>query len=211
MENLPFIAELLNHLNYWVILFLMTLESTVIPVPSELVVPPAAWLAVTEGHLNIFLVIIVATIGADLGASINYFVSIWIGRPAVYAFARSKVGRLCLLNEEKIKKAERYFDDHGATGTFIGRLIPGIRHLISIPAGLARMNYGRFILYTTLGAGIWNCILAAIGYSLKTMCSSQEELVQKAMQYSHELGYAIAASVGVAIVVLIWKKHKKKK
>lgn len=205
-----FIQWCLANLNYWVVLFAMTLESTVVPVPSECIVPPAAWLAVTEGHLNIFLVIIVATIGADLGASINYFVSLWIGRPAVYAFARSKIGRLCLLNEEKIKKAETYFDDHGATGTFIGRLIPGIRHLISIPAGLARMNYGRFILYTTLGAGIWNCILAAIGYSLKSVCSSQEELVEMAMKYSHELGYAIAGIVGVALLVLIFKKYKKK-
>lgn len=210
MQSLAFIQWCLAHLNYWVILFLMTLESTVIPVPSELVVPPAAWLSATEGDLNIFLVIVFATIGADLGASINYVLALWLGRPIVYAFARSKFGHLCLVNEEKIKRAETYFDDHGATGTFIGRLIPGIRHLISIPAGLARMNYWRFILYTTLGAGIWNCVLAAIGYSLKTVCSSQEELVEMAMKYSHELGYAIAAIVGVALLVLIFKKYKKK-
>lgn len=207
MQSLAFIQWCLAHLSYGVILFLMTLESTVVPVPSELVVPPAAWLAATEGQLNIFLVILFATLGADLGATINYVLSLWLGRPVVYAFARSRLGHLCLVNEEKIKKAERYFDDHGAAGTFIGRLIPGIRHLISIPAGLARMNFWRFLLYTTLGAGLWNCVLAAIGYSLKTVCQSQEELVQKATQYSHELGIAIAVIVFGAVAVLLWKKY----
>lgn len=203
-----FIQWCLANLNYWVVLFAMTLESTVVPVPSECIVPPAAWLAATEGQLNIFVVIIVATIGADLGASINYILSLWLGRPVVYAFARSRVGQLFLLNEDKIKKAETYFDDHGATGTIIGRLVPGIRHLISIPAGLARMHYGRFIFYTTLGAGVWNCILAAIGYSLKTVCRSEKELIDMSTKYSHEIGYGILAAVALALVYLVWKKTK---
>lgn len=208
MQSIAFIQWCLSHLNYAVILLLMTLESTVIPVPSELVVPPAAWIAATGGDLNIVLVVVFATIGADLGATINYVLALWLGRPVVYWFARSAVGRLCLLNEDKIKHAESYFDAHGATGTLIGRLIPGIRHLISIPAGLARMNYWRFLLFTTIGAGLWNIILAAIGYSLKTVCRSQEELVQTATRYSHELGYGILALVACAIVVLVWKNRK---
>ncbi|MBR2234432.1 MAG: DedA family protein, partial [Prevotella sp.] len=156
---------LLNNLNYPNILLLMLLESTVVPVPSELVVAPAAYHA-ASGNLNVFLVVLFATIGAAIGASINYVVALYVGRPVVYKFANSKWGKMCLLNQEKVEKSEKYFDDHGVAATLTGRLIPGIRHLISIPAGLARMHYGKFLLYTTLGAGAWHSILAALGWYL---------------------------------------------
>ena len=148
------ITTLLNNLNYPAIFILMTLESTVVPVPSELVVSPAAYHA-ANGDLNIFLIILYATLGADLGASINYFVSYYVGRPVIYRFANSRLGHLCLLNQQKVERSEHYFNDHGKVATLTGRLIPGIRHLISIPAGLAKMPYHVFLLYTTIGAFAW--------------------------------------------------------
>ena len=150
-----FITTLLGNLNYGTILFLMLLESTVIPVPSELVVAPAAYHA-ADGHLNVFLVILFSTIGADLGASINYIVAFYLGRPIIYRFVNSRWGKLCLLNQQKVEKSEKYFYDNGKLATITGRLIPGIRHLISIPAGLAKMNYLTFLLYTAIGAGACN-------------------------------------------------------
>ena len=160
------ITSLLGNLNYGTVFFLMMLESTVIPVPSELVVSPAAYHA-AGGNLNIWLVILFSTLGADLGATINYVVAYFVGRPVVYKFANSKLGHLCLLNQQKVEKSEKYFYDHGMVATITGRLIPGIRHLISIPAGLAKMPYMWFLLYTTLGAGVWNCILAAAYFAIK--------------------------------------------
>ena len=154
-----------DNMNYTNITLLMTIESSFIPFPSEIVIPPAAYVASKpESDLNIFLVVLFGTLGAIIGALINYYLALWLGRPIVYKFADSKLGHLLLLSSDKIKKAEDYFNDHGKVSTFIGRLVPGIRQLISIPAGLAKMNLGSFILYTTLGAGIWNTILAFIGY-----------------------------------------------
>ena len=164
---------LLNNLTYPNIFLLMLLESTVVPVPSELVVAPAAYHA-ASGGLNVFLVVLVATIGAAVGASINYVVALYVGRPVVYKFANSKWGKMCLLNQEKVEKSERYFDKHGIVATLTGRLIPGIRHLISIPAGLARMNYWKFLLYTVIGAGVWHSILAALGWYLHAVVPEDE-------------------------------------
>ncbi|HZY25835.1 MAG TPA: DedA family protein, partial [Bacteroidales bacterium] len=111
-------------------------------------------------------VVIAGTIGALSGSLINYTLAYYLGRPLVYKFAGSKLGRIFLLSEEKVKHAEEYFIRNGKTSTFIGRLVPGIRHLISIPAGLAKMNLRDFLLFTFIGAGIWNIILAIIGYYL---------------------------------------------
>ena len=199
------ISTLLQNLNYGTILLLMLLESTVVPVPSELVVAPAAYHAATGG-LNVFLVVLFATIGADLGASINYFVSLYVGRPVIYKFANSKWGKMCLLNEEKVEKSERYFDDHGVAATLTGRLIPGIRHLISIPAGLARMNYWKFLLYTTIGAGAWHAILAALGWYLHSIVP-EEQLEATIKQYNHYIIIAILAIVAVAAAWLLLKKR----
>lgn len=213
MESVAFIQWCLEHLNYWTIMILMTIESSFIPFPSEIVVPPAAYKAAINDEMNIYLVVLFATIGADLGALINYYLAKWLGRPIVYKFANSRFGHMCLIDEEKVKKAEAYFDKHGSISTFIGRLIPGIRQLISIPAGLARMKLGPFLLYTTIGAGIWNCILAAIGYYLSTVpgIETEEQLLARVTEYSKEIGYIITALVVFVVVFLVYKGMKKKK
>ena len=203
------ISSLLNNLNYPTIFFLMMLESTVIPVPSELVVSPAAYHA-AGGNLNVWLVILFATLGADLGATINYVVAYYVGRPVVYKFANSRLGHLCLLNQEKVEKSERYFDSHGKLATITGRLIPGIRHLISIPAGLAKMHFGYFLLYTTLGAGCWNIILAALGWYLYRIVP-EDQLHDKILEYGDYIKYFIIAVVLLAIVWFVIRKKIQKK
>lgn len=194
-----------SNMNYLSITALMTVESSFIPFPSEVVIPPAAYIASKPGsHLNIFLVILFGTIGALLGAYINYGLAIWLGRPIMYKLADSKFGHLMLLSSEKIQKAEKYFNDHGKTSTFVGRLIPGIRQLISLPAGLARMNLVSFTLYTALGAGIWNSILALLGY----LAHGQADLIDK---YSHEIGYAFMGIIALIGVFYLAKYFLKKK
>ena len=202
------ITSLLGNLNYGTILLLMLLESTVIPVPSELVVAPAAYHA-ASGHLNVVLVVLFATIGADIGASINYFVALYVGRPVIYSFANSKWGKMCLLNQEKVEKSERYFDDHGIVATLTGRLIPGIRHLISLPAGLARMNYWKFLLYTTIGAGCWHAILAAMGWYLHAVVP-EDQLETTIAEYNHYIVAAILALVVLLIGYFVIKKKLNK-
>ena len=203
------ITTLLGNLNYGTILFLMLLESTVVPVPSELVVAPAAYHA-AGGNLNILLVIIAATIGADLGASINYAAGYWLGRPVIYRFANSKWGKLCLLNQHKVEQSEQYFNNHGMVATITGRLIPGIRHLISIPAGLSKMNYWKFLLYTTLGAGAWNIILAALGWWFHSFVP-EDQLTDKIVEYGDYIKWGIIALVVLAAVYFALKYFLRKK
>lgn len=198
-----------QNMNYATITILMTVESSFIPFPSEIVVPPAAYIASQPGsHLNIYMVVLFATIGALLGALINYYGAIYLGRPIVYKFARSRFGHLLLLSEEKILKAEVYFNRRGRISTFVGRLIPGIRQLISIPAGLARMNLASFLFYTFIGAGIWNAILAFVGY----VAQGQQELIN---EYSHELSYIflglVALFIGYVVIKQVVKKNKNRK
>ena len=187
----------------------MLLESTVVPVPSEFVVTPAAYHA-ASGQLDVWLVILFATIGADLGASINYFVALYVGRPVIYKFANSKWGKMCLLNQEKVEKSERYFDEHGIVATLTGRLIPGIRHLISIPAGLARMHYGKFLLYTTIGAGCWHAILAGLGWYLHTIVP-EDQLNDKITEYAEYIKLIILALVIAAVVLFRCKILRRRK
>ena len=153
------------NLNYFTVALLMAIESTFLPLPSEVVIPFAAYKA-GQGYLNVFIVVISGTIGALGGSLINYTLAYYLGRPIVYKFAESKLGKVFLLSKEKILHAEEYFIRNGKSSTFIGRLVPGIRHLISIPAGLAKMSLRDFMLFTFIGAGIWNIILAIIGYYL---------------------------------------------
>ena len=207
MQSIPFIAWCLEHLNYWVITLLMAIESSFIPFPSEVVVPPAAYIAATTGELNVFLVVVCATLGAIIGALVNYGLARYLGRPLVYRFAESRVGHMCLIDKEKVENAERYFDEHGAVGTFFGRLVPAVRQLISIPAGLARMSLGRFVLYTTLGAGLWNSILAGMGWYIGHYYSGQLE--EKVAQYSGELKIAMLVLGAAVILYLIYKGVKK--
>ena len=207
MQSIPFIAWCLEHLNYWVITLLKAIESSFIPFPSEVVVPPAAYVAATTGELNVFLVVLCATLGAIIGALINYGLARYLGRPLVYRFAESRIGHMCLIDTAKVERAERYFDEHGAVGTFFGRLVPAVRQLISIPAGLARMSLGRFVLYTTLGAGLWNSILAGMGWYIGHYYSGQLE--EKVAQYSGELKIAMLA-LGVLVVLYLAYKGVKK-
>ena len=198
----------LSNLNYWWVFVFMAVESSFIPFPSEVVVPPAAFLAMTpDSTLNILLVVLVATAGADLGALINYWLARWLGRPLVYRFADSRFGHICLIDRAKVEHAEAYFRDHGAASTFFGRLIPAVRQLISIPAGLSGMPMGKFLLYTTLGAGIWNSVLALLGWFIfKTFpVSSTREVADLAAKYSHEIGYVILGLAVFVVAFLIYK------
>ena len=195
-----------NNMNYGSVTLLMTIESSFLPFPSEVVIPPAAYIASKEdSKLNIFLVVLFGTIGALLGAYINYGLAYYLGRPILHRFADSKLGHAFLLSSEKVQKAEDYFSTHGKTSTFVGRLIPGIRQLISIPAGLAKMNLLHFTLFTFLGAGIWNIILATLGY----LAHGQADLIDK---YSHEISYGVLLLVvivgGFYLIKLIRKKKK---
>ena len=186
------------HMNYLAVGGLMTLESSFIPFPSEVVIPPAVYVAAnpdSAGGMKIWLVVLFGTIGALLGALINYFLSMWLGRPIVYAFAESKLGHLLQLSKEKVQRAEVYFNDHGVVSTLVGRFIPVIRQLISIPAGLSRMNLGAFCLFTTLGALAWNCILALLGYLAYQ--AADPSVIEK---YSHQLSIIIVA-LFVAVVL----------
>lgn len=208
MESVAFIQWCLDNLNYWTITILMIIESSFIPFPSEVVVPPAAYKAASGNNdLNVYLVVLFATIGANIGALINYYLAYFVGRPIVYKFANSRFGHMCLIDEDKVKHAEAYFDKHGALSTFIGRLIPAVRQLISIPAGLAKMKLSTFLLYTILGAGIWNVILAAIGYMLESVVP-EDQLLEKVSQYSHEIGYIFIAIGAFIIGYLIYKGKK---
>jgi membrane protein DedA with SNARE-associated domain len=192
----------MGNMNYFTITLLMAIESSFVPLPSEIVIPPAIWKA-ASGELNMYMVVMFATFGAIIGAMFNYVMARWLGRVIVYSFAESKIGKLFLLNRKKVEHAEAYFLDHGRSSTFIGRLIPGIRHLISIPAGLAKMNVGQFVLYTAIGSALWHTILAVLSYSLYT----QQELLKK---YMNELSYALLA-VGLIFVVFLIIKNKKGK
>lgn len=208
-----FFQWFVDNANYWFVFIFMVVESSFIPFPSEVVVPPAAYLAVAKGStsdLNIFLVVIVATLGAIVGALINYFLSLWIGRPLVYAFANSRFGHACLLNQQKVENAEQYFDKHGAISTFIGRLIPAVRQLISIPAGLSRMNIGVFVIFTGLGALVWNAILALLGYWL-AQTVSLPDLFEKVEQYNSYLTIGGLILLAICIIYIIWKAFSNKK
>lgn len=194
----------MGNLNYWTVFILMYVEGTVIPVPSELIVSPAAYHA-AAGHLNVTLVIIFATLGAVLGSATNYVAAYYLGRPIVYKFANSKLGHLCLLNQEKIEKSEKYFNDHGVIATLTGRLLPGIRQVISVPAGLAKMTFWKFMLYTTIGAGIWNCVLAALGWYLHSIVP-EEQLNEKILEYNHHIKVVILSLFGMMVAYFIIRR-----
>jgi len=191
----------LNHINYYTITLLMAIESSFVPLPSEIVIPPAIWKA-ASGELSMYLVVVFATLGAIIGAMFNYLLARWLGRAIVHSLAESKVGKMFLLNQRKIEHAEAYFIRNGRSSTFVGRLIPGIRHLISIPAGLAKMNIGQFVLYTALGSGLWHIILAVLSYSLYT----QQELLKR---YMNQVSFALLAAGVLFFVYLTIKTLKK--
>ena len=200
-----------EHMNYYAVGGLMTLESSFIPFPSEVVIPPAVYVALDEksqSGMNWWLVVLFGTIGALLGALINYYLSRWLGRPIIYAFANSKLGHMLQLSKEKVERAEVYFNDHGNMSTLIGRFIPVIRQLISIPAGLSKMNIWAFMFFTTIGAAAWNFVLALLGY-----LAHKAGDISVVEQYSHEISIAI---IGIVVLVVAFfvvryfiKKRKK--
>ena len=196
------------HMNYASITALMTVESSFIPFPSEVVIPPAVYVAGDPASslcatgtypVDVLLIVLFGTLGAMIGAIINYALSVWLGRPIIYKFADSRLGHLCLLSSEKVQKAEEYFRERGNISTFVGRFIPGIRQLISIPAGLSRMHFGAFLWWTFLGAFVWNCVLALLGY----IAHGQMDLIN---EYSHELSVAILILLGAVVLYFIVKK-----
>ncbi len=213
MDSAEIFRWVLENLNYWVVTLFMAIESSFIPFPSEVVVPPAAWKSMTDPGLNIFLVVIFATLGADIGALVNYYLARWLGRPIVYRFADSRIGHICLIDREKVEHAEKYFREHGAESTFFGRLVPAVRQLISIPAGLSGMKMSHFLLYTTLGAGVWNSVLALLGYLIYhfTDLKTTNDVYVLATKYSHEIGYVILGLAMIIVGVIIYKGVRKNK
>lgn len=195
---------------YLMVFTLMVIESSFIPFPSEVIVPPAAYLACTSHQVSITVILLLATAGAIVGALVNYYLSMWIGRPIVYKFANSRIGHACLITQEKVEHAEKYFDNHGAISTFIGRLIPAVRQLISIPAGLARMNIGKFVIFTGLGAFVWNAILGTLGYWLGTMVT-REELASQVEKYNEYLTYAGLAIGVICVIFILFNAFRPKK
>ncbi|MDR1678671.1 MAG: DedA family protein [Prevotellaceae bacterium] len=191
------------NVNYGTITALMTVESSFIPFPSEAIIPQAAFKA-AAGELNIVLVVLFATLGAMLGAYFNYFLAKYLGRTIIYRFAETRLAGFFLIDKEKIIKAENYFVENGKSSTLIGRLVPGIRQLISIPAGLANMPLLAFSVYTFIGAALWNVVLAALGY----WAHGQVDLMKK---YQTELSLA-AVLIGVLFIAyLIYSGLKRKR
>ncbi len=217
-----YFGEIVTNMSYFYVFLFMVIESSFIPFPSEIIVPPAAYLACQSARelsfrgqtigipdINIYLIVLVATAGAIVGALINYGLSLWIGRPIVYKFADSRIGHACLIDRAKVENAERYFDKHGASSTFIGRLIPAVRQLISIPAGLAKMNIWKFIIFTGLGAMVWNGVLAGLGWFLAETVSI-DKLFEAVEQYNGYLSIAGLALLLVCIAFIAWNAFKPK-
>lgn len=199
-----------EHASYLFVFLFMMVESSFIPFPSEVVVPPAAYIAVSTGDMNIILIVLVATAGALCGAYINYFLSLWIGRPIVYSFADSRLGHACLIDREKVMKAEAYFEKHGDISTFIGRLIPTVRQLISIPAGLARMKLVPFTVFTFLGALLWNIVLALMGYLLAKKVP-YEKLFDAIEKYNGYITIGGVALLVACVAYILYRAFRSKK
>ncbi len=190
----------MNNINYFTITVLMAIESSFIPFPSEIVIPPAAWKA-AQGDLNIYLVVFFGTLGALIGAIFNYYIAYYLGRKLIYSFANTKLAHLLLIDAKGVEKSEKFFIKNGKISTFIGRLVPAIRQLISIPAGLAKMGLRDFLLYTTLGSLIWNVILALLGYFLYT----QKELLDL---YYKEVSITFLVLGVLVVIYLMYKAFK---
>ena len=189
------LVEGIGTLGYPGIVLLMALESSVFPVPSELVMPPAGYLAAT-GKMNLLVALACGTVGSLVGAYANYFVASRVGR---WIFIR--YGRWVLLSEKSLERTERFFASHGEIATFIGRLLPVVRHLISIPAGLAGMNHLKFTLYTLAGAAIWCTVLTYFGYFI----GAEQEVIRK--HFSKVL-LGTAVFCAALIAVYVWRLRR---
>ncbi|MFH1822288.1 MAG: DedA family protein [Patescibacteria group bacterium] len=202
MENfIDFFLQISQNLGYGGIIFLMAIESSFIPFPSEIIIPPAAYLA-SQGSFNIIFVIVSGIIGTLIGATVNYFLGFYLGRPLIFKVVDSKFGKIILLNSKKLNKAENYFLHYGSLSTFIGRLIPVIRQLISLPAGVAKMNFSKFIIYTALGSGIWVSFLAFIGY----VFGANQNVILK---FYKEISLIVLLIVIIIFIIIKFRKYIK--
>ncbi len=194
-EAINWLINTIGAMGYPGIFLLMAMESSVIPIPSELVMPPAGYLA-QRGEMNMAVAILCGTVGSLVGAYANYFAAHYLGRPLLL-----KYGKYVWITEEKFAKVESFFLRHGEISTFIGRLLPVIRHLISLPAGLAGMHHWKFSLYTLLGAGIWCTVLTLIGYVI----GKEQALI---MRYSHQAVIGVVLFSGILIAVYVWRQRR---
>ena len=191
------IVEVVGQMGYWGIFIMMFLESTFFPFPSEVAMIPAGYLA-SKGDMNLILAIVVGTLGSLLGALFNYYLAKKYGRKGVLAF-----GKYFFFTEEKLVKMEKFFVKHGSFSTFVSRLIPGVRQLVSLPAGLSKMPLNKFALYTTLGAGLWVIVLALLGYFI----GSNEALLN---EYLHQIVIVTLGLIVIATIVYLFMNKKSK-
>ena len=197
-----YLLSITADIGYLGIVFLMAIESSFIPFPSEVIIPPAAYLAAL-GKMNIYLVVVSGIAGSLIGASLNYFLALTLGRKVIYSLANKKIAKLFLIDQEKIEKAEKYFIENGSISTFIGRLVPAVRQLISIPAGFSKMNLRNFFFFTALGSGLWTIILAILGY----VFGANQEVLNN---YYKEISI-FAVAIGVIFIVYLVLRKKKSK
>jgi membrane protein DedA with SNARE-associated domain len=195
------VLDITAGLGYVGVFVLMVVESSFLPFPSELAIPPAAWLA-SQDRMNIWLIIILGTLGSVVGALINYFLALWLGRPVVYKLMDTKLAKFLRLSSHDLERAEEKFLKNANSATFICRLIPVIRQLISIPAGFTKMPFLPFIFLTGLGSLIWVSILAALGYTL----GANEHLFS---QYYSEIQWVLLALGIIWLSHFFYKKRKK--
>lgn len=198
-----YFINIAHNLSYGGIILLMTIESSFLPLPSEVVIPPFAYLA-AQGKFNIFLVIIFGILGSVLGATINYILSRTLGRVIIYRLVDTKLAKLLFINREKLEYSEKVFLENSAWSTFWGRLVPVVRHLISIPAGFCEMPYGRFILFTALGSSVWVSVLALMGYFI----GANQELI---LVYANQLSWTLVALTIIYLVYRFYFKKRKNK
>ncbi len=202
------ITETIFQLGYPGITLLMALESSFFPFPSEVVLPPAGYLA-AQGRMSAPLALGAGVLGSLLGAVFNYYLAVRLGRPLLH-----KYHRYLLMREASLDRAEAYFRNHGEISTFVGRLIPVIRQLISLPAGLARMRIDRFVIYTALGAGIWCTILTYIGWYVgrhSEVVVTLDELIRdpNVERYLSQAVLVLIPLIGLVVGVYIWRRRRR--